>query len=153
VNVIVARSPQMDEMLRTAMAQGRLDLTEVDAEFVHQTQAAGFRQRREGLSWRLSRRRGRAGVQPKKRAPARAPPLPPRRRAVYALRAQITAWSHRMFLLARVLRAPGLYLAWARVALATYQGVVYSRGGIGVLVDRLEAVGRGSAVRKLDQSS
>ena len=39
--------------------------------------------------------------------------------------------------LARRLGCPGLYLAWARLALAAYQGLTYSRGRFGRLADRL----------------
>ena len=46
-------------------------------------------------------------------------------------------WSHRVFALARRLGRPGLYLAWARAALAAYQGLAYSRGRLGRLADRL----------------
>ena len=52
-------------------------------------------------------------------------------------RAGIAVWSHRVFRLARALRMPGLYLAWARTALAVYQALAYSRGRLGRLADRL----------------
>lgn len=136
-NVVVVRSPLIDRLLRGAIADGRLVLKPVDAAFVHQTQAAGFRQRREGLALRLSRRRWR--LRPEKRVAPTAPPLSIRRRLVYLLRGQITAWSHRMFYLARLLRWPALYMRWARAGLDVYQGLAYSRGKVGRIVDGLEA--------------
>lgn len=133
-NVVIVRSPALHALLRDAIAAGRLTLTEVDAAFVQQTQAAGFRQRREGLAFRLARRRG--GVPARKRvAPARSE-APARRRMIYGMRARISAWSHPVFLVARTLRAPRLYLSWARLAVTLYHGLAYSRGRLGALLDR-----------------
>jgi coenzyme F420-reducing hydrogenase beta subunit len=136
-NVVVVRSPALAALLRGGIAAGRLQLSDVDADFIHETQAAGFRHRREGLSLRLAARRG---LTPPKRVQARRPNLTARRWVVYRLRGQISAWSHRVFLLARRLRRPALYVCWARAALALYQAVAWSRGPLGAAIDRLEAL-------------
>lgn len=135
-NVVVIRSHTLAQLVSQAACEGRLHLREVDAAFVRETQAAGLRQRREGLALRLARRR--RGLKPRKRVAAEPPALGFRRRSVYLLRQQISAWSHRVFFAARLLRWPGLYTRWARASLAVYQGFAYSRGWVGVLVDRLE---------------
>lgn len=67
-NVVVVRSPLLNRLLLDAIDDRRLELAPVDAEFVVRTQAAGFRQRREGLALRLSWRR--FGLQPRKRVAA-----------------------------------------------------------------------------------
>ena len=133
-NVVVVRSARVHALIQAAIAEGRLALEPVDADFVHRTQAAGFRQRREGLALRLA---GRRGLRPRKRVAPVALRLPLRRRIVYRLRARIAAWSHRVFWLARRLERPGLYTRWAAAALALYQGVTYSRGRIGAAADRI----------------
>jgi coenzyme F420-reducing hydrogenase beta subunit len=139
-NVVVVRSPEVADLLRQGVADGRLALTEVDAEFIRETQAAGLRQRREGLSLRLATRRRPA---PPKRVAPVAAQLPARRRLVYRLRRLISFWSHRVFFAARQLRWRGLYIGWARASLRLYQGVTYSRGSVGALCDGLErALGR-----------
>ena len=138
-NVVVVRSPVIAHLVRTAIEAGRLRLEEVDADFVYRTQAAGFRQRREGLAFRLSRRR--PGLAPRKRV-AGAPNLPARRKLIYLMRAAISAWSHRVFFLARLFEAPRIYTGWARTALAAYQGFAYSRGRFGALVDRVQGAAR-----------
>src|SRR5690606_25180136 len=56
-NVVVVRSRDIADMIAGAIDDGRLQLTPVDTALVAQTQAAGLRQRREGLAWRLARRR------------------------------------------------------------------------------------------------
>jgi len=133
-NVVVVRSPILHGIVTEAMTAGRLDLDPVDADFVVETQAAGFRQRREGLAYRLTW--WRSGVRPLKRVPPGAAGLPLRRRLIYRMRAGISAWSHRMFRLARSLHWPGLYIGWARASLSLYQGLAYSRGRVGRLLDR-----------------
>ena len=135
-NVVVVRSPELRALVEEGIAVGRLSLAEVDAEFVAGTQAAGFRQRREGLAYRLARRRG--GLVPKKRVTPCADGLPARRRAIYTMRAAISAFSHRAFHLARLLRAPRLYFAAGRLLLKLYQALTYSRGRAGTMIDRLE---------------
>ncbi|UAX98235.1 Coenzyme F420 hydrogenase/dehydrogenase, beta subunit C-terminal domain (plasmid) [Ensifer adhaerens] len=134
-SVVIVRNPQIEELVRAAIAEGRLELREVDAEFVIRTQAAGFRQRREGLAFRLSWPR--RGVIPKKRVMPKRGGLETRRMVIYWLRSSISEGSHRVFWLARSLNAPRIYLCWASSMLALYQGVAYSRGWLGAIVDRL----------------
>jgi coenzyme F420-reducing hydrogenase beta subunit len=133
-NVVIVRSPLLHSLIETAIGTGRLHLEPVDEQFVANTQAAGFRQRREGLAYRLTWPR--RGIYPRKRvAPAAGPPA--RRKLIYRMRSQISAWSHRMFWAARLLRIPALYLYWARAAVAVYHGLAYSRGALGRFFDRV----------------
>jgi coenzyme F420-reducing hydrogenase beta subunit len=139
-NVIVVRSPEVDGLVADAIQEGRLQLEPVDAQFVEQTQAAGFRQRREGLALRLVwRRRGmeRWKVQPIKRVAPDAKTQSARRKFIYRMRAIITKGSHCMFWLARRTKRPQVYTRWATAAVAVYHGLAYSRGKIGQWVDRL----------------
>jgi hypothetical protein len=131
--VVVTRSELIDRLLGEGIADGRLQLTPVDGDFVQQTQAAGLRQRREGLAYRLTWHR--SGLQPRKRvAPSAEQPV--RRKLVYRSRAGISAASNRIFQVARRTERPGLYLRWAGVAAAVYHALTYSRGRLGKLVDR-----------------
>src|SRR5215217_3249698 len=129
-NVVVVRSPELQRILDAAIADGRLDLEHVDADYVANTQAAGLRQRREGLAYRLSWHK--RGIKPRKRFGARRD-LPFRRKLIYRLRFAISAWSHRMFWLARRQHAPAIYLVWARAALTVYHGLAYGRGRTGAI--------------------
>jgi hypothetical protein len=138
-NVVIVRSPLVHDLIQTAIGERRLELRAVDAEFVGQTQAAGLRQRREGLAYRLAR--AKLPVQPRKRvAPSRS--IAARRKLIYRIRIATSRWSHRMFRLARALHWPGLYFAWGRAALAAYHGLAYSRGRLGRIVDRVIDPGR-----------
>ena len=133
-NVVVVRTAELREMIERARAEGRLDLKEVDADFIARTQAAGLRHRRDGLGYRLTW--GRKGIVPRKRVAATTA-LPLRRKLVYRLRYGIARWSHRIFRVARAAKAPWLYLSWARSALRVYQSVAWSRGRAGKLLDRI----------------
>lgn len=135
-NVIVVRDPALHRLLRAGMAEDRLSLRPVDADFVVRTQAAGFRQRREGLAYRLGWRR--AGLRPRKRVAPGTPGLGLRRRLIYRMRHRIARNSHKVFRLARLLAMPILFMAWARAMGAIYGGLAYSRGPLGRLADLLE---------------
>jgi coenzyme F420-reducing hydrogenase beta subunit len=133
-NVMVVRSKVVAELVEQARQDGRLQLTEVDADFIAETQAAGLRHRRDGLAYRLTWRR--RGLVPRKRVEASAA-LPLRRKLVYRMRYAIARGSHRAFRLARTLHAPAIYTAWARTMLRLYQSLTWSRGRLGKLLDRL----------------
>lgn len=134
-NVVVIRSPVVNDLVAAGIGDGRLKLEPVDGGFVEQTQAAGLRQRREGLAYRLTWPRG--GIQPRKRVGPDAHAPTARRKLIYAMRALISAWSHRAFWLARRLHRPQLYVHWARAAVAVYHALAYSRGRLGGWVERL----------------
>jgi hypothetical protein len=125
-NVVIARSIFIWGLIDNAINEGRLNLTEVDGKFVEQTQAAGFRQRREGLAYRLSW--SKTGVKPRKRvAPDAATPAPHRKR-IYRMRYFISEWSNRIFAFARKFNKPQIYLQFARMATAVYHSLAYHGG-------------------------
>jgi coenzyme F420-reducing hydrogenase beta subunit len=134
-NVVVVRSPDIANLVTGAIHDGRLTLESVDAGFVAQTQAAGLRQRREGLAYRLARRSH--GLQPRKRVAPDAHSITARRRLTYRIRYWISAWSHQAFRLARWAGMPRVYLLWATMAAALYHALAYHRGRLGGFVRRL----------------
>jgi coenzyme F420-reducing hydrogenase beta subunit len=133
-NVVIARTGEMNALLDHGRATGALELEPVSAEFVIRTQAAGFRHRREGLSYRLSWHS--RHLRPRKRVmPSSSLPL--RRKIVFRLRYQIAKWSQRTFRFARSIDRPRAYLTWAWFMLRFYQGVAWSHGRFGNAIDRL----------------
>jgi coenzyme F420-reducing hydrogenase beta subunit len=133
-NVVVVRSAVVDRLLQVAIDEGRLQLEKVDPDFVMQTQAAGFRQRREGLAYRLTWRK--RGIKPVKRV---APAIPDsrQRRLIYRIRYLVSEWSHKMFWLAKKLNKPQLYIGWAKAASSVYHGLAYQRGKLGTLIKKI----------------
>jgi coenzyme F420-reducing hydrogenase beta subunit len=124
-NVVIVRSLAVQELLDAGIREGRLSLTPVDAQFVRRTQAAALRHRREGLAYRLSRRR--RGLRPRKRVVPGVRALPVRRRAIYRMRSMIATCSHRVFWFARLVDRPQIYVRWARLTLTAYRALAYSR--------------------------
>ena len=121
-NVVIVRSPELSKLVTKAIADHRLVLQPVDADFIAATQAAGLRQRREGLAYRLSWRR--LGIKPRKRVVA-SRKLPLKRKLIYRLRAAITFASHRFAWIARRTGQPHLYVSWARLSLHLYHRLAY----------------------------
>ncbi|WP_245858189.1 Coenzyme F420 hydrogenase/dehydrogenase, beta subunit C-terminal domain [Sphingomonas guangdongensis] len=135
-NVAVVRSPALAAAVRAAIGDGRLALTEVDAAFIAGTQEAGFRQRRQGLAYRLTW--WKRGIRPRKRVAPSAAGIGWRRKLVYRLRYGIAAWSHRLALAARILGVPALYTGWARTSLRLYEALTYHRWRLGAWIARVE---------------
>ena len=134
-NVVVVRSPSIQYFIDTAIDEGRLRLKPVSADLVAETQAAGFRQRREGLAYRLSWHK--KGIKPIKRVAPYSGDLPRNRKFVYRIRHLISKWSHRMFYISKTLHTPQIYITWASSSAAIYHGLAYSRGKIGKLASWL----------------
>jgi coenzyme F420-reducing hydrogenase beta subunit len=139
-NVVVTRSPILGDLIEQARGDGRLALEPVDAGFIVRTQEAGLRHRREGLAYRLTWRK--RGLRPRKRV-APSAKLPWRRKLIYRLRARIAHWSHRIAWLAQRIHRPQLYVRWARGVYTIYEGLIYSRGRLGPLFDKLERRSQG----------
>ncbi|GGB79404.1 Coenzyme F420 hydrogenase/dehydrogenase, beta subunit C-terminal domain [Dyadobacter sediminis] len=125
-NVAVVRSLLIEELIQKAIAEKRLHLESVSGEFVAQTQAAGFRQRREGLAYRLTWASGRSKTK-KRVAPDSQSPTP-QRKLIYRTRYYISLWSNRIFSYARKVKKPSVYLNWARTVAAVYHGLAYHQG-------------------------
>lgn len=134
-NVVVVRSPAIAELMSEAIKDGRLKLERVDAGFVARTQAAGLRQRREGLAYRLARRR--STLQPRKRFAADAHAASARRRLIYRVRGSISSWSHRVFRVAHRSGVKRLYIAWASAVGGLYHALAYPRGRMDKLAERI----------------
>jgi coenzyme F420-reducing hydrogenase beta subunit len=128
-NVVVVRSSLIHDLLLKAKDAALIRLEEVDACVVERTQAAGLRQRREGLALRLAWHRG--TLLPRKRMWPRSADLPVKRVLIYRLRRAVARWSHVVFDLSRRSGARCLYLRWASTALALYQALSYGRGALG----------------------
>jgi coenzyme F420-reducing hydrogenase beta subunit len=133
-NVVVIRSAIIKEVIMKGRTEARLQLEEVSPTFVAQTQAAGLRQRRQGLAYRLTWTK--FGLKPPKRVTPDASRLAKTRKILYRIRYMISKWSHRMFWFARKTRMRFIYLLWARTVSALYYGVAYHGGSMVEMVKR-----------------
>lgn len=96
-SVLVVRRPEINELIQEALGAGRLHLERVDPEVVVESQAGGFRQRREGLSYRLELADKTGEWRPPKRVQPGEHRLSRKRRQIYELRAQLSERSHQAF--------------------------------------------------------
>jgi coenzyme F420-reducing hydrogenase beta subunit len=133
-NVVIVRSPTIHRLIEAGISAGQLELSAVDADFVEKTQAGGFRQRREGLAYRLCVSRPR--IELRKRVAPNSSNLTWRRKIVYRTRSAISKWSHRISWLAGGTGYRKLYIRWARLMANFYAGFAWSQGRLGKFLDR-----------------
>jgi coenzyme F420-reducing hydrogenase beta subunit len=134
-NVVIVRSPTAHLLIKAGIAAKQLELTEVDAGFVEQTQAGGFRQRREGLAYRL--RFACPRIEPRKRVEPNSASLTWRRKIVYRTRSAISKWSHRVSWLAGWTGCRMLYIRWARLVATFHARFAWSQGRLGKVLNKL----------------
>jgi coenzyme F420-reducing hydrogenase beta subunit len=99
-NVVVVRNPEIDEILRTGMAEGRLKLDVLDPDSVRQSQAGGFRHRRNGLAYRLAVNKEKGWWVPSKRVLPDATGQTSQMQAIQDMRMELSRTSHEAFLAA-----------------------------------------------------
>lgn len=96
-NVVVVRSPVLNSLLAEATAAGRLHLDSISADKVVESQAGGFRHRRDGLAYRLFLEDQAGCWRPTKRVAPSDQHLTPKLREIYALRYELGQASHAAF--------------------------------------------------------
>lgn len=96
-NVVVVRNPVIHRLVEDAIEEGRLDCEVVSADKVAESQAGGFRQRREGLAYRLHLADEKGTWRPPKRVRPSVSHISQKRRMVYDLRMRMTKKSHTAF--------------------------------------------------------
>jgi coenzyme F420-reducing hydrogenase beta subunit len=96
-NVVVVRNRRVGEILERGIASGALAMQPISSELCVQSQAAGLRHRRGGLSYRLEQVDRAGGWRPAKRVRASGEDLTRQERKKYALRREMADLSHDAF--------------------------------------------------------
>jgi len=96
-SIVVTRHPTMDRIIEDGLGNGRLALDTVSAGTIAESQAGGFRQRREGLAYRLHLADEKDRWRPPKRVEPSKTHINENRRRIYDLRMQMTERSHMAF--------------------------------------------------------
>ena len=96
-SVIIVRHSGLHDLILQAMAEGRLRLDRIDPEEIAQSQAGGFRHRRDGLAYRLHLADRQGEWRPPKRVVPNADHLSGRRKKIYEMRMAIASESHVAF--------------------------------------------------------
>jgi coenzyme F420-reducing hydrogenase beta subunit/O-antigen/teichoic acid export membrane protein len=130
-NVIIVRSPALLELLRSAEREERLVLHAIPPEAAIRSQAGGFRQRREGLAYRLHLR-AQAGIwHPARRVTPGEGHMRPHRKGVYTMRMAFTEESRRHFVQALAAHDYTVFEQPMRRLVARYQRSDWRRVLIG----------------------
>ena len=96
-SLVVVRHPELQEILEQEESAGHVCLERISSERVLQSQEAGFRHRREGLSYRLYLKDRAGAWRPSKRVEAQSRHLSKQRRQVYEFRVKLMEESHEIF--------------------------------------------------------
>jgi coenzyme F420 hydrogenase subunit beta len=96
-NVVIVRSPQLQTLLSAASADGRLHLDSISSAKAAESQAGGFRHRRDGLAYRLQLEEQAGRWRPAKRVTPSNSHLTPKLREIYRLRYELGQASHAAF--------------------------------------------------------
>ncbi len=94
-NVVIVRHPVIAALLAGASARGEIALDPIDPDKIHQSQAATFRHRNEGLQIRLAHMDARGTWRPRKRVEPGDGGVDPMRKRLYITRMRLSQVSHR----------------------------------------------------------
>jgi coenzyme F420-reducing hydrogenase beta subunit len=100
-SIIIVRNRRLFDIIEKAKSEGRLHLDPITPKVVVQSQAAGFRQRRQEIAYRLFLKDAAGVWRPRKRVAASASSVSRKRRRIQDLRLQLTPLSHVAFQRAR----------------------------------------------------
>lgn len=96
-NLLIVRRRDLLDVIDQAKAEGRIKLTEISADEATDSQSGGFRQRREGLSYRLAKLSANGIAGPIKRVNEGDFKISRLRRKVYDQRMQVAVRSRELF--------------------------------------------------------
>lgn len=96
-NLLVTRNPEIEEIILKANTEDRIDLREISADEAARSQSGGFRQRREGLAYRLWKAEQDDVWVPEKRVRPERKNIGKLRRKIYDERSRVAAISKLAF--------------------------------------------------------
>jgi coenzyme F420-reducing hydrogenase beta subunit len=120
-NVVVVRSQVLNTILADAAAVGRLHLDSIPAKRVVESQAGGFRHRRDGLAYRLLLEDQAGRWRPPKRVKPSAKHLTAKLRKIYAMRYELGQASHSAFAEAKAKQDFQVFLRIMKPLVAQYE--------------------------------
>jgi coenzyme F420-reducing hydrogenase beta subunit len=119
-NVVVVRSQTLNSLLADAAAAGRLHLDSIPVEKVVESQAGGFRHRRDGLAYRLFLEDQAGHWRPTKRVAPVGGRLTPKLKRIYTMRYNLAQSSHVAFARAKARQDLSVFLEIMRPLAARY---------------------------------
>jgi len=96
-NLLLPRNPILASLLQNASGEGRIALFDISNKEAADSQSGGFRQRRDGLSYRLERGIENGKLVPEKRVKPGQFPVSNARKNIYDARTEVTMNSRELF--------------------------------------------------------
>ncbi|MBG47380.1 MAG: hypothetical protein CML05_03720 [Pseudozobellia sp.] len=96
-NMLIIRNTEINDLLKKCIAEDKVNLIDLSEKDAIYAQAGGFRQRREGLSFRLHKKDKLNKWRPEKRVTANSVKLTPLRKTIYTMRSDVTKVSRNSF--------------------------------------------------------
>ena len=96
-NILIIRNPSIQKIIDEGICSETIKMDEVSAEEVVDSQAAGFRHRRDGLAYRVAIKSENNEWCPPKRVKAQKNHLTSKQKKIYELRMSMASTSHRAF--------------------------------------------------------
>ncbi|GAL67509.1 coenzyme F420-dependent oxidoreductase [Jejuia pallidilutea] len=119
-SLIIVRNQKILALLENAAEEHRVKITEITEVEAGDSQAGGFRHRREGLSYRLKKRHDKGEWVPKKRVEPGEFDISSKRKRIYDLREKLAEDSHIFFHEALVKNDPSLFKSKIGVLMNKY---------------------------------
>lgn len=139
-NMVVSRSFELDEVISNAAGEGRIVIDDMTAAEAADAQAGGFRQRREGLAYRLAKAKHERSWTPTKRdLPDMTQPGPLRAR-IYDLRMRIATESREAFRRALDIGDFGIYVSRMQKQLVALRRLELTISAFRIVQVRLRAL-------------
>ena len=96
-NIIIVRHPDVQNLIDQAIREDRLSFDSLPEEKITASQKGGFRQRREGLAYRLYLSDRENNWRPQKRVKPMKYHINKKRREIYKLRSKLSEYSHILY--------------------------------------------------------
>jgi coenzyme F420-reducing hydrogenase beta subunit len=109
-NLLVVRNVEINRILKSAASEGRISIISLSNDEAASSQSGGFRQRREGLSYRLQREGDSGRFLPVKRVNPSEYSISNERKKIYDLRTTVTIKSRKLFFEALEKNDYGVYV-------------------------------------------
>lgn len=126
-NVVVTRNPIVDELLEAGRQCGEIELFDISSDEVVDSQAGGFRHRRQGLALRLADDIEAGLSVPRKRVAPDASVVTPQRAALVRQRRRMATLSHESFSRAKASGDIRVYLRAQHKEMRRYRRIELTR--------------------------
>ncbi|MFD1064403.1 Coenzyme F420 hydrogenase/dehydrogenase, beta subunit C-terminal domain [Oceanobacillus locisalsi] len=122
-NIVVVRNPDIEDIIEQGIVNQKLQLDRLTADKIYESQAGGFRQRRDGLAYRLYLKDQKGEWRPNKRVES-SNNLNKNRKKVYAKRMELSQESFEAFKYAKAKGSFDFYIKRMEKPIKEYNNII-----------------------------